>query len=510
MNSKKKHTGHRCAPRSLLFLALVVQACSHSQPKSLTILHTNDIHASFLPRAAAWIRSDQKPMVGGFYELWWMLDSVRHAKGPVLLLDGGDIMTGTPISELEYKGVTGGALFEMMNLTGYDAWTIGNHDLDISQDNLRKLIGIQKFPTVSANLADTLSNLPFGNKECVILEKNGLRIGVIGFMSRDLFHLTNTNNLKGLKVLPPPEVAQRIIDSISGQTDLIVALTHEGVDEDSILAVSTHGLNVIIGGHSHTRLKTPKQINGVIICQAGSNCENLGELSLTVEQHAVTSFDGKLLQLWARHPRVDNEMAKLIDVYKGKIDEDYARVIGTLASDWKRGGSSESNIGDFIADAMRESAGAQLGVTNSSGIRSDLRAGPITKLGLFEILPFRNALCTFELSGAELRAFAQRVIQSLVDHRSSLQLSGVACSWKLVNGIPEIQHLKIGGEEVSDEKRYTCATSDFVVNQADKYLGLTPAAVTYLPTTVYQSLVAKVEKEKVIDSRIENRFSETQ
>jgi 5'-nucleotidase len=419
-------------------------------------------------------------------------------------------MTGTPISELDYQGVTGGALFQMMNLTGYDAWTIGNHDLDISQDNLRHLIGIQKFPTVSANLTDTLGGFPFGNKEYVILERGGLKIGVIGLMAHDLFQLTNTTNLKGLKVLSPPQVTQRIIDKISSQTDLIVALTHEGVDEDSVLAVSTHGLNVIIGGHSHTRLKTPKKINGVIICQTGSSCENLGVLDLTVENHAVTAYDGKLLQLWAVHPRAGNDMTKLIDECKAKIDKEYAEVIGTLASDWKRSGSSESNIGDFIADAMRESAGAAVGITNSSGIRSDLRAGPITKLGLFEILPFRNTLCTFELSGAELRAFAERYVKALAEKRASIQLSGLLCSWKLVNGAPEIEHLKVGAEELSDAKRYTCATSDFVVNQADKYLGLTPASVTYLPETVFGTLVAKVKKDKTIDSRIENRFSESQ
>ena len=485
-------------------------ACGYGQPKTLTILNTNDIHASFLPHEAYWMRSDPKPMVGGFYELWWMVDSIRSAKGAVLLLDAGDVMTGTPISEIEYKGATGGALFEMMNLTRYDAWTIGNHDLDISQDNLRKLIGIQKCPTVSANLTDTAGAFPFHNREYVIIERGGLRIGIIGLMSRDLFHLTNTKNLTGLKVLSPPEVTQRIIDKIRAETDLIVALSHEGVDDDSILAASTHGLGVIIGGHSHTRLKTPKLINGVVICQAGSNCENLGELSLTVSDHAVTNFDGKLLQLWARHPMAKNDLTKLIDEFKSKIDREYGEVIGTLSTDWKRGGSAESNVGNFVADAAREGAGAEVGVTNSSGIRNDLHAGPITRLALFEIMPFRNTLCTFRISGADLRALARRYLESVVDHKASIQLSGLNCTWKRVNGGPEIQKLTVAGKDISDASEYTCATSDFVINQADKYLGMTPASVTYLPTTVYQAIVAKVKKEKIIDSRIENRFQETQ
>jgi len=419
-------------------------------------------------------------------------------------------MTGTPISEMDYKGATGGALFEMMNLTAYDAWTIGNHDLDVSQENLRKLIGIQKCPTVSANLTDTAGTLPFGNKEYVIIERSGLRVGIIGLMSRDLFHLTNTKNLTGLKVLSPPEVTQRIIDKIRPETDLIVVVSHEGVDDDSILAVSTHGLGVIIGGHSHTRLKTPKLINGVVICQAGSNCENLGELSVTVADHAVTNFDGKLLQLWAHHPAVNNDMSKLIDEFKTKIDREYGEVIGTLSTDWKRGGSSESNVGNFVADAIREGGGADIGVTNSSGIRNDLHAGPITKLSLFEIMPFRNTLCTFQISGAELRALAKRYLESVVDHRASIQLSGVNCTWKRGSGGPEIQQLTVAGKEVSDASKYTCATSDFVINQADKYLGMTPVSTAFLAATVYQAIVTKVQKEKIINSRIENRFQETQ
>src|SRR5260221_3231572 len=121
-------------------------------------------------------------MVGGFQELSWMVDSVRKTKGDVLMLDGGDVMTGTPIAEFDYKNATGGALFEMMNLVGYDAWTIGNHDLDISRENLRHLIGILKCPTTSANLTDSAGALPFGNKRSVIIQKNGLRIAVFGMM----------------------------------------------------------------------------------------------------------------------------------------------------------------------------------------------------------------------------------------------------------------------------------------------------------------------------------------
>jgi 2',3'-cyclic-nucleotide 2'-phosphodiesterase (5'-nucleotidase family) len=492
---------------------LVSSPIACSQTTHVTILHTNDLHASFLPHEAVWIRSDPKPMVGGFQELSWMIDSIRTAKkgsDVMLLLDGGDVMTGTPISEFDYNGSAGGALFEMMNKIGYDAWTPGNHDFDISQENLHQHTQMVKFPTVNANIVDSTGNLIFEDKEYVILKKGNLRIGVIGLMTRELFNVTNTKNLQGLKVLQPVDITQKIIDKITPMTDLIVALTHEGVDDDSLLAVSTHGLNVIIGGHSHTRLKTPKIVNNVIICQTGANCENLGELELVVENKKVTHFDGKLLSLWVHGSYPENELNSFIKENKQKIDAAYGEVIGTLATDWKRGGKGENNIGNFLADAMREAGKSDFAVTNSSGIRKDLSAGPIKKLDIFEIVPFRNVLCTFTISGKDVKVFAQRYAQSIIDGTTSTQLSGLACSWKRENGKAVIVQAKLGGKDVVDEGQYSCATSDFVINQGDKYLWMQPQNVTYLTTTVFQVLADKVKKEKTVNSQIEHRFQEIQ
>ncbi|HUL43185.1 MAG TPA: bifunctional UDP-sugar hydrolase/5'-nucleotidase [Bacteroidota bacterium] len=490
---------------SLLFLIGTFSGVA--QEKSFTILHTNDIHASFIPHEATWIRSDPKPMIGGFAELSWMIDSIRKAKSVSVLLDGGDVMTGNPISDIEYMGASGGALFSMMNMMGYDAWTIGNHDLDISQDNLKKLTSIAAFPTVSANLTDSSGAWTLNNKPYVILKKDGVTFGVIGLMSKELFLLTNTKNLKGLKVSPPAEVAQKYIDELTPQSDVVIALTHEGVDEDSVLAVSTHGLNIIIGGHSHTRLEHPKLINRVIICQTGSNCENLGELDVTIDNHKVTKYQGELHHLWIHHNAASSQIADLISDMKKKIDEDYNQVIGTLVTDWKRGGG-ESNLGDFVADAMRESEHADVGITNSSGLRKDLSAGPIRKLDLSEILPFRNYLCTFPMTGKELRRLASDHARSLVHGRPSLQISGLECEFRKSGDTVEIKSLKVGGQDVDDAKSYTVATSDFLINQADKYLGMIPAHSTMSDMLMFDAMVAKVLRDKTIDSKIEHRFKD--
>lgn len=493
-----------------LAAGLVLLQCSFvcSQPKQLTILHTNDLHASFLPHEAGWIRTEPKPMAGGFHELARLIDSLRSVDRDLLLLDGGDVMTGSPISDFEYKGSVGGALFEMMNLIGYDAWAVGNHDLDVSQENLKALIAVARFPSLSANLVDSAGTLPLGNKEYVILEKQSLRIGVIGLITRDLFGVTNTNNLKGLKVLPPAEVTQAIIDKIDAQTDLIVAVTHQGVDEDSALARNTHGLDVIIGGHSHTRLRTPKRINNVIIVQAGSNSENLGVLKLTVEHDSVKAFSGELLSLW---PHADGKrlpVDNLIHEYKGKIESEYGEIIGKLGVDWKRNRGGESNIGTFIAEAIREGCSADVAVTNSSGIRKDVSAGNIRKLDLFEIAPFHNYLSTFKITGRDLRALVLRHLQSLSKGQSPIQFSGLQCQWRRNDTSVEIVSLRVKEADVTDEQIYTFGTTDFVIDQADKYLGFNPGQTEYTKITMYQALLAKVGKDRDISGILSPNFKE--
>lgn len=162
------------------FVLLSVGTMPAAEPGRITILHTNDIHASFTPHEAFWIKTSPKPLIGGMTELSWAVDSLRKVKPGVLLIDAGDIMTGNPITEYTYRGAYGGALFEMMNRVGYDLWCPGNHDFDISQDNLRLLTRIANFPTVSANLITESGGVPANNKPYVILESNGVKVGVIG------------------------------------------------------------------------------------------------------------------------------------------------------------------------------------------------------------------------------------------------------------------------------------------------------------------------------------------
>ncbi len=444
-------------------------------------------------------------MVGGFNELVHAVDSIKRVNANVLLLDGGDVMTGNPISDIEYGGAQGGALFELMNRTGYDAACPGNHDLDISQENLRALINVQRFPALSANLVDDNNRLPFGNEEYTIIERGGLRIGVFGLMFQSLASVVNQNNIIGVKVLSPVETAQRLVERLDPQTDLIVAVTHQGVKEDSIVAANVNGLDVIVGGHSHTRLQQPKVVNGVVIVQAGSNCENLGILELKIANDAVTSHNGRLLQLWAREGRT-TRLSPLVDSLKTRIDTDFAEVIATLKEDWRRGGDGETNIGNFVVNAMAEAASAEIGFTNSHGIRKDMAAGTVTKRDIYEILPFRNVLVTFQLSGKQLK----EVMMYYLKRKPAIQMSAVRCTWKKSSGGIEIVSLTVHGKPVDDNKMYICATSDFFAGQSNQYIGMEIERPVFSSKTLFDVAVEAAKKAGNISTPVEGRFKEVQ
>jgi 5'-nucleotidase/UDP-sugar diphosphatase len=508
MRKVMSHSARRFLSRyslvSLLGL-LIFSFTLSAQPKQLTILHTNDMHATYLPYEAFWVRSTPKPLIGGFNELAFAVDSIRKVKTATLLLDAGDLMTGNPITDRVFKGAEGGGLVEMMNLIGYEAWTPGNHDFDISYDNFKKLSAVAHFPVFTANLIDEKSGKPVTGKEYLLVEKNGLKIGIFGLMSSEFYSLVSQSSTVGIKLLPPEETARRMVELLRPKTDLLIALTHQGVWADSVLAVRVKGIDVIVGGHSHTRLTTPKHVNGVVIVQTGSNAQNLGVLDLAVENKSVTHYDGSLLQLWY-HPDRKTVVSALVDSFQTEINREYSQVIGTLLSPWDMDGW-ETGVGNFMSDVQREAADADVAFMNNHGIRKKLAPGPITKQNLFEVLPFRNVLATFELTGKQIRD----IVLYDIKNRPGIQVSGILCEWKRdASGGIQIIKLLVNGKPVDDDATYKGAASDYFVGESKRYLGIDTPHSTYLKSTVFDVTEKKIRCLKNVDARVEGRIKEIQ
>jgi 2',3'-cyclic-nucleotide 2'-phosphodiesterase (5'-nucleotidase family) len=495
----------RTAAPILALLALLLASgasCQPDDPVTLTILHTNDMHASYLPQEAFWVRAEEKPLIGGFRELAHVADSVRSAHPVSLLMDAGDVMTGSPLSDRTYREADGGLLFEMMNMIGYDVWCPGNHDFDISQQNFMGLVRIAAFPTVSSNLVDERGEHHLGNKPYVVLERGGLRIGVIGLMTQYLYDEVIQKNLAGIRVLSPEETLQKWVDELDPRTDLLIALTHQGADEDSLLAANITGLDIIVGGHSHTRLKKPEIVNGVLIVQAGSRAQNLGMLEVTVSDDRVIGHKGRLIPLWYHEDRPITDLARLVDSVRARIDTEYGEVIGVLRDGWYRR-SPDGAMRSFITEAQRKAVEAEVGFMNMYGIRNDVGPGPLTKLELSQVLPFRNVLVTFQLSGNELRS----VLMHYLENETSIIISGVSSQWRRQpDGTVLLLSVEVQGKALEEERMYICSASDYFVGQSKRYIGVEIQRPLFLERTLYDAVEDAVREAGVVTSHVPYRI----
>ena len=332
--------------------------------------------------AATW--RDGGRLVGGVVPLAWHLAKERETAPADVFLDAGDFMTGNPVCTLEVNGVVGAAVPEMMNRLGYDVGLVGNHEFDNGREGLGPLLKEFEFPLLAADIVDE-DGVPAFRADPVILRRGGLDIGVLGVSCAGMAGVVTTGRLGGLHMAEQAEIVRAQVAELDPWTDLLILLTHNGVEDDRELArrLAGVGVDVIVGGHSHTRLEEPELVEGILIVQAGSAWANLGRLDLAVEEDRVVRYAGRLVTLWADGAEAEPGLTRVVRKYSERMDREFKREIGTLVTDWRRG-RGETNIGDWLADRIRERAGADVSLVNSGTIRKNLNAGPITALDIHE------------------------------------------------------------------------------------------------------------------------------
>ena len=444
--------------------------------RSLTILHTNDIHGHFVPERASW-RSDSA-MVGGFGPLSGALDSVRNADKNTIYLDAGDLMTGNPICNMVVDDTEGGALPHLLNLCECDAIALGNHEFDLGPEHLRDFVSKKKVDWLSANTVDKTT----GNSLCPsykIIERSGLRIGVIGLILTDLAGVVSKQAISDFTIADIAESAQMSIDEIDDDTDLIILLTHNGVEKDKELANSVHGCDIIIGSHSHTRLSEPVIENNIIIVQAGSYLKNLGVLKVDVQKDKVTRHKGQLIELDATRFAPDPEVAEYCARFGEEIDREYGEVIATAGASWERSYVESSTLGNLLCDLLRDGYKTDFSLINSGGIRKDVMAGQVRKLDIVEMLPFANFVNLFEVSGKEVFTFAAKQAQSQISGKSEvLQMSGIQIEYESDNDTAKNMRVLVNGVQVDTSASYRGVSIDYVLkSQAEKYFGFKPGEI---------------------------------
>ena len=422
---------------------------------ALTILHTNDVHARIVDADRNGLScfttdSASAPCFGGVARLATKVKEVRSQRDHVILLDAGDQFQGT----LFFTYYKGSAIQRFMNELGYQAMAVGNHEFDKGPAVLAEFIAGAKFPVLAANLDVSRDpHLKGLIKPYCTLTVGGQTIGVVGYTVENLRELSQIG--PDVIELPTESSVTAALGVFKQQAvDKVIALSHGGFDRDKEIAAKLDGIDVIVGGHTHTFLSnTDPNAQGpypvvvqspsghpVLIVTAAYWGKYLGRLDVTFDDKGVVkAWNGNPILLDASvtaDPDLRAEVQKLSEplaaLQKEIIGNSEVDLVGDVRCRFE-----ECNLGNLIADAMLAATaarGVQIALQNGGGIRASIAKGPISRGQVLQTLPFGNFICTFELKGADLLAALENGV-SRADSKVKegtgrfLQVSGLRYGW---------------------------------------------------------------------------------
>jgi 5'-nucleotidase / UDP-sugar diphosphatase len=451
-------------PLFVLGLGLLTPLSS-AQQVSLTILHTNDTHGHLLPFSYPSVAPAGSPVadlkvrqnIGGIARRATLAKKVRaeveRRGGAVWLVDAGDYTEGTPFST-EYHGK---ADIEAMNAAGYTFATIGNHELNNPLATLKEFLGLAKFPILCANLTENATGKPLVTPY-EIRQVGTVKIGVFGITTTGAS--TYPAAKEGLTIANEIETARNMTGKLSREADIIIMISHAGKDLDEEIARKVPAIDVIVGGHSHTRILKgdlirrsdalkSKSVNGTVIVQAYQWGGDLGRLDLKFDKDHrgawyVASFGERLIPV-TPDTADDPEVAAVVARFWNPIAARYGEVIGRAAADFVEEGMANYNL---VADAVRETYGAEIGLENMGGIRAPIVKGDITLAELTEVDPFINTVVTFKITGRQLKD---------VLTKSRPAVSGLR--YRMENR--QLTEVTVGGKPVEDDREYTAVSNSY-------------------------------------------------
>jgi 2',3'-cyclic-nucleotide 2'-phosphodiesterase (5'-nucleotidase family) len=388
-------------------------------------------------------------------------------------------------------------------LVAPDAFVVGNHEFDVGWDTLKVRLSEALFPVSCGNVIEAATGNPIGLTS-IILERDGVKIGIIGINTRHLSSMVMSEALEGLRVDEPIDLVNRLLDELGPKTDIQIALTHHGVGEDQRLAQGCPRLDLIVGGHQHSRLYEPLVENEVPILQAGGNGMFLGRFRAEVDtaKDRIISYTGELIPVYSDSIRPRDDIAVLVAELDGSISSELDRVIGYLKSPWNRSWDGESNVGNWTTDAMVRLSGRDIAFVNSGGLRRNIPAGPVTLRDIWELHPFGNYLQGFELTGKELQEGVSYCAQRGGD---AVQVGGIRFKARSTG---EILELTVTGKPVEPETRYSVIANEYFVEHIGRYMGLELGDREIIDLGwIDRELVEKaLAEEGTVDAKVDGRI----
>lgn len=439
--------------------------------KKLTLLHTNDLHGDFLPK----IRDGKE--VGGLARLSGYVNKIRKEKKNVIYAMAGDMFRGSVIDS-EYHGLS---TINLMNNLRPDVATIGNHEVDYGFAHLLFLEKCAKFPIVNANLFITLNNsrvfTPYIN-----IDIDGMRIMFIGLLTEEVLSSTKCENIIGTFI--DLEAAAKEVGIICDnyrtvRTDMTILLTHIGFENDVKLAQMLDpdwGVDLIIGGHSHTFMDKPEVVNGVPIVQAGSGSGVIGRFDIQYDQASkkIEDLRWKCVPINEDTAPVDTIMEELIDSYRTETDRKYKRVVTRWARKLTHPcREQETEMGNLYADVLADGSSFEIMLFGSGSIRKT-ELGPVIEYqDMIENTPFEDVIYMIEVTGAQWRRMVQYLMrdEAWLGETEFYQVSkGVKIVYR--KSTHTIEELSFKGTPVTDDMRLKLGLQAYHFKNFDKFFGV--------------------------------------
>jgi 2',3'-cyclic-nucleotide 2'-phosphodiesterase (5'-nucleotidase family) len=493
----------------------LTQAGSADEKKDITILHTNDMHAQVEPHnpETMIMETDSVKQKGGFTYLSSAVNEIRD-KNPdgTLLLDAGDLLTGSPLADLNNSE----PMVSCMNEMGYDAMTIGNHDFFQKLELLKEREEKAEFPFLSANLVDGAGGKnPIQAESYIIRDINGLNVGIFGLTKENSSASLDFQERKLIELEPAADTAEKIIPEMRKDgADVIVALTHLGIDGDRKLAEEVDDIDVIVGGHTHTELKQHETVNDTIIVQAGEHQNNLGVLNLEIitnedgikinnAESALVPIDGKSFQ---RDPVIDD----IIDDYKDKLEPYLQEVIGKTDVGLECLNHNvcdrETNLANFVTDTVREHTGADICLMSPVYFSQPVEAGEVKTEHLHVMHPWYDNMSTVKMTGETIMDIAEKGVARDV---LGVSPSGIRIKYDSQKE-PGERLLEVStndGSIIDPEKEYTVVTKDFLLDSSE-YSGEYKNYSDRKPVkeSIYEILIDRFKSGKKISPETDERI----
>ena len=456
----------------------------------LTVLYTNDVHGHPVK-----FSNHSVPNVGGLPARATLVNEIRSENKNVLLLDAGDVNTGQAVSNF-FKAkpdILG------RNYMGYDAMVLGNHEFDNPIHILREQMDLAKFPFLSANVKTRngdLLGIPY-----IIKQFNGFKVAIFGLTTSEAKITGNPDYIKDLIFEDEIDVAKNLVPYLRKRADVVIALTHLGIYEDmnrgsKRLATQVRGIDLIVDGHTHTKLLIPLVINDpdsthqTLIVQAWQWGLVLGKMDLWIGDKRIINFDMELIPInlkqTIKNPdgkktfrfignsiKEDQTLLALLQPYADKVDRFLSETIGYAQKPFgnEKGRYRETALGDLAADSMRwylRRFNPEFALTNSGAIRAGLSEGSLTQESVYNILPFDSSVVFLNLTGTQVRTLFDFIGTVQPGEGAFPQVSS-GIRFTLVPKKKTCKDILINGKPIDPEKSYGIVTNSYLAKGGDGY-----------------------------------------